>query len=331
MAITHFEIKELPDPNFVISKIGVSPLLVDTLYPIAQQSSLNFERHSDLDGLYCAEVVVWKTHNDVAPAESNQAVGQLIWKTTNAGLDALSANATQLIAKATTVRLIDLLPINEATEFIQVTSFSGALNYKLNGTPLAIGQKISVQDLVYSTFTSNVEGGGDPYAVLTYEVGKHNILEGTSYTLTIDVDSLGELNESVAESLLEYSDDFDVPPVTAYNVKEQNLEIQITEGSQNGTAEMEFIIASPFLALNTWNRVFITYGSTVIEKSADETFLIDVPLDVNGQATIGIRNYIAEDTVAAKTGQLDMTLKKINTDSGLVSLTNFTVQLLTSY
>ena len=331
MAITHFEIKQLPDPNFVISKIGVSALVIDTLYPIAQQTDLNFERHADLDGLYVAEAFIWKTHNQVDSAVSNDAAGQIIWRTTNTGLAPLSSNVIQLMTKSATVRLIDLLPINEATEFIEILNVSGVLNFKLNGVAIVPGQRISVQDLIYSNFTSNDQGGGDPYAILTYDVGKKNLLEGQSYTLTLNVDSVAELTTYTGKYYIEYLDGFDLPPLTFYNVREENMIIQITEGYQNGIAEVEFIIASPFLALNIWNRVFIDNAGTIIEKSVDETFTLNVQLDVNGRAEVSVRHYIVEDTAVAKIGQLDMTLKKINGDAGLVSLVNFTEQLLTNY
>ena len=50
-AITHFKFPTLPDINAVESLINAVPLVVDTLYPIADQNLLTFERTSQFDNL----------------------------------------------------------------------------------------------------------------------------------------------------------------------------------------------------------------------------------------------------------------------------------------
>ena len=63
MAITHFSIPQLPDPNVVISTIDGNPLLQDTLYPIASEELLSFSRTPAFSYVSVSENFNFKVHD----------------------------------------------------------------------------------------------------------------------------------------------------------------------------------------------------------------------------------------------------------------------------
>lgn len=322
MAITHFEILELPDSNVVVSQIGASPITIGTLYPIALQNTLNFERHSDLNSFFVKALVKWRVHNQPDEIVGNDSLMELKWIPDNTSLLPSSNNLDQTISNDDVVRLIDVLPINEAAEFIVIENLEGVQNLKSKNNNVYITQKILTTDLIYTEYTAGSEGGGAPYFSLDYQVGQGQNIQPTVYTLSLNIDSLARIDID-NETLINYTDEFDVSSVpTNYNVKEQSFFLIISLGHQNSTANIQVTINSPFLSLNTWNSVTIDNGGVEVQKLANETFNLNVDLDYEGKALLLVKNNIVENTTDPKTGNITVTVIDINGDVNLVSSTD---------
>ena len=331
MPVTSFEILELPDITLVESKFNGGPLLINTLYSIEDQNLVSFERLPSSDGYYLNIPFKWRVKNVPSNIFSNEVTSYVKWITSDGGLLATSANVSKTVVGGFSERLLEGLPINEATEYIEIVSLSGVLNLKNNGSSPYVGQNLNIPDLYNSTYNVHTLGGGLPYFSMTYKAGNVKLLQPTIYTYELNVDSLAEIAENTPETLLDYSDEFDVGGVpTTYNVKNQSLVIKITKGSANGVANVDVVIASPYLALNSFNNVRINVNGFETEVIIDGTINLNVPLDTFGSALIIISNIIVEDTADPKTGQIDVNLISINAVPALVSATN-TVQLLTNY
>ena len=242
-----------------------------------------------------------------------------------------SSSNIETILNTDEILLIDLLPINESVQFIEIVELTGILNWKLKGSSLYVNQKIYTQDLYYCVFKPNSEGGGLPYSEIKYTAGNELEDKKDDFTSTLNIDTIVDLNEFIPVETINYADDFDDNGSTvSYNVIEENVVLEIVNGLQNGIAQVEFVINSPFLALNDFNRVFINTGGVEIEKSSNETFVLDVDLDMFGKSLITINNYIVEDTAVAKTGLIDITLLSVDDNVDIISATDFEFSLVTN-
>ena len=332
MAITHFEILTIPDERKITSLISGAPIILNQLYPIALEAFVTFERTTELFNFTVRENCFWRAHNVPDSIVGNTASITMYWQASDEGLDPISQDQDVTIFNDQVVPLLASLPLNEATEYIVIEEMQGIENLKLDGNNVYLTQKILTQDLVLAQYTSLPEGGGDPYFIFDYQVGKGDDINPTVFRLTYRIDSLAKI--SVVEELLEeYLEEYDVLGVpTEYNVKEQVFNLLIDAGYQNASATVQVVINSPYLALNIWNNVRIGYGEPDdIVKYADETFTFNAVLDSLGKINLRFENQIIEDTVVAKLGQIDVTLLSINGDVLLVDGINNFVQLDTIY
>ena len=315
--ITHFEITELPDPLVIEALINAVPIVAGTLYPIADQNLLSWERTTTYLNVPLSTVFKYKVHDNVNNFESNEALGKLIW--IGSDPDPLSSNLIQVINNLDVKNLLTELPINNAVDFIKITGMVGVLNLKLNGSPVFINQILTTIDLANADFTAEVEGGGDPYFELTYQVGQGVVLDPTIYTYTLDVVSAAEIS-SQTPIVDTRTEDFDVGGITIpYTVKEESIIVNIDLGSAYGTAEVTVQIASPFLILNIWNSVAVIADNINEEYFSDTTIITVLELDKFGKSSIEINNFIVYDTIGPKIGQVTITLDSINEDISLVN------------
>ncbi len=330
MAISHFIITAIP--TSVIPKIGISVVQLNTLYDIALESSLTFERIPSLDGYYLSESVKFKSYDQSLLKYSNEAVMNIQWKEADGSVVPTSLSSDVLRLNDISESLISLISINSAVEFIEIISVEGVQNLKLNGTLILPGQRLSPKQMINATYTTNSEGGGDPYFTLTYKVGKNNIAEAVVYTLNISVDSLGEM-VLLSQTSTQVIESFDINGIpTDYTVIREVIYVNINKGYQNGTAEINVVINSPFLTTaqpEIQSSVTLDINGVEIEKIANETFNVSLDLDDNGYGQLKITNEIIKDD-ATETGQIDLTLSSINLDPLLVSATN-TVSITSSF
>ena len=315
--ITHFEITELPDPLVIEALINAIPIVAGTLYPIADQNLLSWERTSTYQDTPLTTAFKYKVHDNVNNFESNEALGKLIW--TGSDPNPLSSNLVQVINNLDVKNLLIELPINNAVDFIKITGMIGVFNLKLNSNPVFINQILTTIDLANAIFTAESEGGGDPYFELTYQVGQGVVLDPAIYTYTLDIVSAAEIS-SQAPIVDARTEDFDVGGIiTPYTVKEESIIVDVDLGSAYGTAEITVQIESPFLILNSWNSVAVIADNINEEYFSDTTINTVLELDKFGKGTIQINNFIVYDTVNPKIGKVTITLNSINGDIGLVN------------
>lgn len=324
MAATHFEILKLPNSIYVNSLIGGLPLEENTLYEINLEQSVSFERVNDLDGLAVFGSLEYRTYDEVKDVYSNKAIVNLKWRTPNASLIPDSNNATIQMNNGEEIKLIDVLPLNEAVEFIDITAISGVKNLKFYNLNFSTG-RIKVQDLHKAFFKVNNKGGGPEYFKMFYSVGKELGDAAISiFDLIVSVDTIAELklNTNIDEDIDNYTDTFDVNGVaTEYNVKEQYNRVMITDGFSNGLASVELAINSAFLSLNDWNSVIIQIDGEQHEFFENGVHRLSTKLNVFGHADITLVNKMIENIPNPKLGSLIIKLLTINGDASVVSST----------
>ncbi len=317
-AITHFKFKTLPDPNAVDSKINAVTLVVDTLYPIADENLLTFERTSRFDDLSLETPFLYKVVDNVNNLESNEALIRLGWKGVSA--NPASSNVSQVINNLDVINLLDTLPLNDVTEWIEIIFLIGIPGLLINGIKAQVGRRLTILDLYYSDFTALAEGGGDPYFQLGYKVGEDNTAEITIYTLDLDIVSLAIIGILTPASLVTFIESFDTGGglFVDYTVKEETTIVEVSKGHVFGIANITIAILSPFLALNQWNSVTIDYNGIQTEYFANTTVIIAVKLDKLGKGEIEILNTIVFETADPAVGEITITVDDINGDSALV-------------
>lgn len=327
---THFVIIELPDPNYVISTKNGNPLEAGVDYLLSEQNELSFQRVAGLENIYTKVFFRYKIIDNLNSNQSNEAYGTLEWKNTIPGIPS-SADHLETIANSSVHNFLEKLPINNNVETIKIVSIEGLNVAKFNDQKLFSGQVLKAQELLYTELVAKSEGGGEPYFKMTYNVGKNNVYEKTNYILQFNIDSLANIGQNGDTELLEYSEEYDVPPPTEYNVKQETFKIDISLGQIKGIAEIEVIINSPFLALNEWNNVYVYSGENEYEKFANETFNIFVPLDENGKGSFTVQNFIIENTGDDKDGEITLNLLNINGNAALVDPANNQLVLTSNY
>jgi len=331
MAISHFLITKLPEN--VTSWLALLPLQTNVLIPIAEEVTLNFARIASLDNYFVSEKVFFKVYDETLLQYGNEASFDLIWKEPDLGISPVSASTQSLLANSAAPDLLSLLALNPATEFIQIVSYSGVLNLSIEGQIIVPGQRIETSDLLKAIYKVHPNGGGDPYFTMMYKVGRGTIVEPTIYTLTINVDTIAKLTEtSRVSTVTNEAFDDGAGGTINYDVTRETISIDITDGYQGGTAEVDISILSPFL-VNTnpdaQSSVDIYFNGGNLEKTIDEVFSIVVTLDDFGSATISIINTIVKDE-ASESGQVDVDLIGINQDISLVSATINSVSITTN-
>jgi len=318
-AITHFKFPTLPDPNAVDSLINAVPIVVDTLYPIADQNLVSFERKSDFDNLSLFAPLTYKVRDNVNNFESNSALINLKWK--GVAVNPASSNVLQVINNLDVINMLSMLPLNDVTEWIEIQSMTGLQGLISRSKKTFIGQRLTILDLYYTDFTALAEGGGDPYFQLGYKVGEANTAQATVYTLDLDIVSLAILQQ-IPVSTETFLEEFDPGggPLVTYTVKEQTIDIEVSLGYVFGNAAINVSMACPFFLLNPWNSVTVSYESNDdIEYFVDTPLNITLNLDKEGKAKITIINKAVKVTPDPATGIITFTLNNINGNPALVN------------
>jgi hypothetical protein len=256
------------------------------------------------------------------------ANGNLSWIGISA--DPLSVDVNQVINNLDVVNLLDILPLNDTVEFIDIISMTGVFELKLNGNLISVGQRLKTTDLLYTIFTALSEGGGNPYFLLVYKVGNSNEITPVNYSLQLNIVSAAILSILFGPSLLIYNDDFDNGGIiTNYTVKEESFIVEVSSGHAFGTAELTITINSDFLSLNAYNNVSINFGSQEFEEYENIVINAILELDKFGNGNINIKNFIVMETNDPAIGNINIQLNSINNDPGLVSGSQI-LQLLTN-
>ena len=319
--VTHFEITELPSADFVVSKIGAADLEIDTLYPIEDSNTISFDRVSDLDGYFLNFKLKWRTYDSLEEKYSNISESSFFFKETT-GLLPEASNLLLDLINSDQKKLIELLPINEAVEFIEIVAINGINNFKFNNIPLVPFQTIETKNLIKGNYKVNFMGGGEPYAEIQYKVGKNNQAEETIYSTIINVDSLAEIRLD-SETIENYNDEFMDGSPSVYVVFEQLDVIKIQKGYLDKTAEVSLVLNCTHLLMNEWNYVSVEVNGNVTEHIHNQDLDFVLQLDETGYGEIRIKNVIVEDDPADDPQiEMTLTLDSIDNNPALVSEIN---------
>lgn len=329
MAVTHFEITQLPNSDIVLATIGGNPIVANTIYDIADQNTVSFKRTDEVEGLFVKDSLVWKAHNQIDSIIGNEALLDLKWEPADAGLLPISSDVSQSVENEQILNLLSLLPLNEAVEYIEIISVSGSGELSLNNQSLFSGQKIEIKDLYYTQYIAPLQGGGEPLFTLSYKVGRGDTVQATTYTLEFNIELLAEISKT-SESTFNSSGEYIVlgSPVI-YNDIKRNFDIEIEKALSLSTVNIEVKVECPFLALNSLNEVIINAGGQVITKTSDETFNIYVEVNSQGFLNFTISNLIVLDTLNEANGKITLTLLDVNGDPLLINGEKNVVELYT--
>jgi len=331
MAITHFKITGYLYPISVNGFYDGAPIVLNQLYPIADQNLLSFERAIVFSDYSIINYFEWQLIDSVNNVESNVSKGVLQFlKRVNAFDETpTGGNDNTVLLNNETFNLIDTTAIDDNVEFIEIDTIVGINNWKLNGNIIYPGTRIPTAVLNQVFFEPNETGGGRPYSSLNFNVGNKTEISNSKYSHQILVDTLAEIF-NINESEIQYTDSYGAVPDT-YNTIQQSFIIEIQNAYANAEVEIEVNINSPFLNLNTYNKVLIQGSFGTLEKFANETFNITTVTDSKGKAQFDLINLIVEDAVELKTGGVTLTVLNVNGNTNLVALTNNVLTLNTNY
>lgn len=188
MAISHFKITRLPSED-VIAKIGADLLQKDQLYPIDRQNEIQFDRVPTLQGYYVIDSLSYQVYEEATNRYGNIADVTVQWRENDLGTPLISESVTSTMINQELIKLLDLMPINKAVEFIEVTAASGINGTKHNSVAIVAGDRLSPSELSKATFKV-IDGGGAPYFELEYKLGRGQTLSEETYKITINVDTM---------------------------------------------------------------------------------------------------------------------------------------------
>lgn len=329
MPVTHFKITELPDVSIVESKKNAGSISLNTQYPINEQSHLNFKRLSQFESLWINASFKWIAINEDGD-ESPETISNIVWRPNVLGTP--SSEDTVITANNSEgLELINLIPVNKHTGFIEIVGVTGPNNLFSNGTRIYPGTRLQIVDVLKTIYKTNDLGGGKPYAEISYKVGGLNAVQPTIYKASVNIDSLAELTQMGLPEVIDRIEEFDVGGVpTEYNLKTETFSIDINSGTYNGKAKLTINITSDFLSLNDFNEIIINIAGEEVVKTSNEIFEVELDLDANGHGSFQIQNYIVESTAAPKNGLITIILDTIDSESSKVSPTN-TLVLTSAY
>lgn len=318
--ITHFIIEELPNPAALVTQVNGINAVIDTLYPIALENTLTWTR-TDNPAWPAVPLGVMKYKVTNGTQVSNVAeidlrfVGHGASIPSSVDVTIARNNNTPIVLglhmltwfNASKMRFTNLGLVPGTTAML------GSL--KLNGNDVVVNQEVPLTELNNLIYTPLVEGGGIPYAKMSFESGNtfmwdtslagNNILTiniGSTAILTHTIGAVSIDNENVIVNGVNGNHPVLIEPHT----------IAITKGHSNRIAEVQFTINSPFLSLNDVNRIVFTVNGVEIEKFVNEVFTIDVPLDELGSANISIDNIAIRNVPTAIVGEVKIDVLKMD-------------------
>lgn len=342
MAITGFIITELPDPTKVLMTISGSPVLLNQVYPIADESNLICTR---VDGnntvpINPLDTFKYKVTNGVE--ESNEATVSLVFRPTLGSrptIVGVSLNAPN----NDPIPLADLIDSYSSTtdrfKFIQWYSgsfgpFIGQFK-RSDGSPIVLNEEIFISEINDISYYPLPTGGGNPYLTAT-------MAAGNSFGYNLDLAGLGNIIVRIL-SLATISGvtqplDTSIQSLTvngvqgSYEVVSQETIVSVLNGLSGKNVKLRITIASPFLALNDVNTIGFSIGIDEYEKQSDEIFELDYQLDPTGEIIFTTTLFAARDTTAPIESNVTIEILEVdgspsNVDTGnntLIINTNIT-------
>lgn len=321
MAITYVRISTLPSLVSILK--SAVPVVLNQSYLIAEENQFSISNASGYKGEFLDQIGYQVSEDDIEWSnEGFIQVKELVATNTpesvNDVLAATENTSYDLEAQA-------LIPINGSTDRIKITNISG------NGIPLYNGSPLSVNDVIYwHNFGllgfDTKDGGGLPYAVISYQCGNHlGYNTVTTYTITINVASLGEI-AFVSNQVI--NDTVDVGTVEN-RITDIDL-YRISKGLIGTQAKVNVDINSPMFGDSVHNSVVIRYGSSVLTKTVNEIFDIFVDIGSDGKADIQVEHVfvnvngtITSSTVTLVVTEIDGLPANVSATDTVISTANF--------
>lgn len=300
MAIAFFRISKLPIR--VGMEIDSSVAVLNESHAIALENTVEFDNQSGFKGEFLDDFEIQVSEDGVKwSAPAIIPIKDLVLVNTPESADAIITAAIN----NSYVPYPANLAINNSTDRILITAINGLGQWQLNGQSISVGQYIQMHDLPNLRFVSST-GAGLPYSTLSYQCANHvGLNDATTYTITINIASLAQIalgSQSINNG--------NVLQITS-----------ITDGLSNTIAQVEIVTTGTMFANGPASTVTINYNSESLEISANETNVIDVRLDGNGNANIDIEhNYSNFGTPAVSNVQL--TVQEVDGNSANVSGTD---------
>jgi len=329
MAITHFKINSISPANAAIVTVGGNPYNFGDLIQKNDQANTVFTRPALYNGISYQVNFNWQAvDNDNNIESEEESATILFWISDLEVVDPLGASVNLIVNQDTEIVFKDSGTFDDTVGFFLVKDIQKLNLWKLNGNPLSIGQAINSQDFPNLKLRTLAEGGGVEYSKLYLRAGNNTGLDLKDILLNVQVNVLATLTAS-AVATQTYQDDFG-DPATTYDVTEETYTVYINEGQALGTAELTIVITSPFLAINSYNKVIISSGREIIETEINDTITLNVPLNNLGKGFFTVKNYIVLTNADPINGSVDITLDNIDTLPAVVDNSNNNVTLTTN-
>ena len=316
MAITYFRISTLP--ALVVLNKNAVPVTLNQSYLIAEENELTLDNGSGYKGEFLDSFGFQVSEDDaIWSNEGIYRIKELVnTNTQESANDVLAASENSNYNIETEA----LLPINTSTDRIKITNITGYGTPKYNGSALNIGDEIFWHNFGLLTFDT-MDGGGLPYAVISYQCGNHlGYNTGTTYTITINVSSLGEI--SFVSGYV--TNDVD-PSFPTYNRVTNVDSYEITKGFIGKQAKINVTIASPMFSDSANNKVLIKYNGITVTKTANETFDVFATIDNNGKVDVNIEHLFIDVKGSTTSSVVTMVVTEIDGSPSNVSGTDTVV------
>lgn len=208
MAITYFQITQLPNADFVEGTFNGAPLVLNQQFTPAEQNLLSFKRTALYENRAVFSRFKWKAIDSVNNRQSNEAFVELNWPATADVLN--SSNITLTILNSEIVNIFTVLNavLSNSVTQIQINSFSGSGILQLNNSNVFFNQIINILELSNLVYTALSTGFGNPYFQINYSIGDENGIDYLlgPYTISFVIDqpiialipatrSVGEISE----------------------------------------------------------------------------------------------------------------------------------------
>jgi hypothetical protein len=138
MAVTHFEITQLPDPAYVTSTISGNPLLVNVKYPIASQSNVLFTKTAVVLNNAFSIYFKWKGHDVPENISSVETRSTIRFRRSDLP-DPIPLDKDMFMLNDETLNLLAILPLNENVEYIQIETLTGYNGFRRGTSPVSEG------------------------------------------------------------------------------------------------------------------------------------------------------------------------------------------------
>lgn len=309
MAVTHFRISQ--NPQRVDLTVDAVPVVVDQVYPIAQQNLL---ATTNATGIKSAKLDTFKyqlsidggiTWSNEGTCNVNDFAGTGTPTSANETLTKSSENQSS----------VPVLPTDANTDRIIILGPTlGNAEVKLSGIKTVANEVVFVYDFA-NLVIENSLGGGEPYDEIEYQCGNHlGINSATTYKITLNATLLAEL--LFVQRTLLYSNEI-IGGKPYYKLEAVDT-ISISKAYIFKVLAHTVEVLSPMLTQSVYNSISVDEEV----KISDQNFLFYKDANDIGKAEIIIRHTYVDYLSQNTSSQVTITLDSVDADLAKVSLIN---------